>query len=253
MIVYLRHGDADVPVDLHDPIDLSIPMVAGENTLRAWYLPPLTIEPVVMDGFVGDVNQGGSVNFRNIGFNPHGHSTHTECVGHISAEPHSVNQAVKQFFLAARLISVAPNVKDNGDRVIGLDQLQSMLPNGVTEALLVRTLPNELSKKQFNYSHTNPPYVEAEAATWLREQGVMHLLIDTPSVDREEDGGALAAHRAFWNYPEATAALRTITEMFFAPAEVADGDYLLNLQFAPFENDASPSRPVLYNLPNFLW
>jgi hypothetical protein len=29
---------------------------------------------------------------------------------------------------------------------------------------------------------------------------------------------------------------------------VDDGTYLLNLQIAPFENDASPSKPVIYKV-----
>jgi hypothetical protein len=30
------------------------------------------------------------------------------------------------------------------------------------------------------------------------------------------------------------------------PDDIVDGIYLLEIQMAPFENDASPSRPVLY-------
>jgi hypothetical protein len=41
----------------------------------------------------------------------------------------------------------------------------------------------------------------------------------------------------------------TITEMIYVPDNVADGSYLLNLQIA-FENDASPSKPVLYSVFN---
>ncbi len=37
-----------------------------------------------------------------------------------------------------------------------------------------------------------------------------------------------------------------ITEFIFVPNKVKDGSYLLNLQMASFENDASPSRPVLF-------
>ena len=40
----------------------------------------------------------------------------------------------------------------------------------------------------------------------------------------------------------------TITEMIYVNEEIHDGSYLLNLQFASFENDASPSKPVLYSL-----
>ena len=40
----------------------------------------------------------------------------------------------------------------------------------------------------------------------------------------------------------------TITEMIFVNEEVKDGSYLLNLQIASFENDASPSKPILFEL-----
>jgi hypothetical protein len=40
----------------------------------------------------------------------------------------------------------------------------------------------------------------------------------------------------------------TITELAFVPDDVKDGLYLLNLQVAPFDNDAAPSRPLLFRL-----
>jgi hypothetical protein len=36
--------------------------------------------------------------------------------------------------------------------------------------------------------------------------------------------------------------------MIFVNNEVKDGSYILNLQMASFENDASPSKPVLYQI-----
>jgi hypothetical protein len=77
---------------------------------------------------------------------------------------------------------------------------------------------------------------------------VQHLLIDLPSVDRESDGGALAFHHAFWNVPQNPDFNRTITELIFVDSAIEDGNYILELQVAPFENDASPSRPVLYKI-----
>jgi hypothetical protein len=32
------------------------------------------------------------------------------------------------------------------------------------------------------------------------------------------------------------------------PNSVEDGEYFLNLQIAPFENDATPSKPILYKI-----
>ena len=105
-----------------------------------------------------------------------------------------------------------------------------------------------------DYSGTNPPYLSSEAMKFLVEHGVQHLLIDTPSVDREEDDGILAAHHIFWgldadgNTLDESRNKATITELIYVPDEVKDGWYLLNLQIAPLELDASPSKPILYKL-----
>jgi hypothetical protein len=80
----------------------------------------------------------------------------------------------------------------------------------------------------------------------LADKDVEHLLIDLPSVDKEKDGGELLAHRAFWNFEGKMRKQATITELIYVPNNIKDGTYFLNLQVAPFENDASPSRPVLY-------
>ena len=36
--------------------------------------------------------------------------------------------------------------------------------------------------------------------------------------------------------------------MIFVDDSILDGDYILTFQIAPFENDASPSRPILYEI-----
>ena len=82
----------------------------------------------------------------------------------------------------------------------------------------------------------------------LVQKGVKHLLLDLPSVDREEDGGQLLNHHQFWQYPNEIRKDATITELIFVPDEVKDGEYLLNLQVTSLVMDASPSKPVLYEL-----
>jgi hypothetical protein len=67
-------------------------------------------------------------------------------------------------------------------------------------------------------------------------------------VDPEEDAGALAAHRIWWNYPENPRKKATITELIFVPDTVQDGLYLLNIQVPKIHSDAVPSQPVLYGL-----
>ena len=257
MKVELEFLGKRVAIDLRHGIDVSLPVRGDGENPTAWYLDPPRFEPVQMGDFIGSVASGkSSTNFRNYWYNPHAHGTHTECLGHITQEVFSVNQALKTYFFAAKLVTVVPQIQLDGDAVITLEQLQLALgdlPAGI-EAVLIRTLPNPESKRTKAYSHTNPPYLDARAAIWLVEQDIQHLLIDLPSVDREEDQGRLAAHKAFWQVEDVQQPgpnaryYATITEMIYVPDTIADGYYLLNLQTAPFENDATPSRPVLYTI-----
>ncbi len=248
MIASVFHKGKDYKIDFYQPIDISIPLSDDKNCVSAWYVKPMEIEPVKADGWIGDVNQGGSVNFRNIKFNPHGNGTHTECVGHISKEFITINQCLKRFMFLAELITVLPKELENGDFVITKQHLEDALENRKPEAIIIRTLSNGYGKLTAQYSNTNPPYILKEAIEFLNSIGVDHLLIDMPSIDREVDEGKLAAHHAFWQYPENTQLHKTITEFIYVNNEIIDGTYILNLQIASFENDASPSKPVLYKV-----
>ena len=240
-------------IDLSKPIDISLPLSNTDANPIAWYIEKPIIEPVTFENWTGKVSEGSSTNFNNIFFNPHGHGTHTECLGHITNDFYSINQCLKQFFFMSELVSISPE-KRNDDFVITKRQIENSLNGKTPEAIIIRTLPNNSDKKSKNYSHTNPPYLSEEAAIFIREIGIKHLLIDLPSVDREEDEGKLLAHKAFWNVKNVTnlnddARLDcTITEMIFVPNEIPDGSYILNIQIASFENDASPSKPILYKI-----
>jgi arylformamidase len=254
VIAKIEFPDATITVDLNKPIDISIPLRAGTENVNAWYVNPMRIEAVRTDNFLGSVSEGGNVNFRDIFFNPHGNGTHTECVGHISEEIYSVNDAISRNFFSAELITVSPNTWDSddewrskGDLIIEASQLTEVL-NKKPEALIIRTLPNSDEKLNIQYSNTNPPFLCDAAAKAIREAGVKHVLIDLPSVDREHDGGKMLSHRAFWNYPQAPRLDATISELIYVRKGVEDGRYLLEIQLAPFVNDASPSKPTLYEI-----
>lgn len=234
-------------IDTKEGIDISIPLTNDNQNPIAWYVDPPQFEPVRANGFVGAVAEGGSVNFRTIVFNPHGHGTHTECLGHITTEVYSVNQSLKTYFFTAKVVTVVPE-KVGDDFIINKSSFTNISPDEKFDALIIRTLPNDSAKKHKNYSSTNPPYLALEINELLNKWGVKHLLIDLPSVDKEEDGGVLAFHHAFWEVPHNPQFNKTITELIFVPNEAKDGDYILNLQTAAFENDASPSRPVLFEI-----
>lgn len=241
-------------VNLRNSIDISLGI--GAPGPRAWYVGDPRIEPVIAPGFIGSVEAGSSVNFFNISFNPHGQGTHTECLGHVTAEKQNLDDCLKEYFFMARLVSIQPKkvdaVSEEGthpeDYVIDAELLEKACPGEVEEALIIRTLPNTVDKKSRNYSNTNPPYLTLSAANWLVEKGIQHLLLDLPSVDRENDEGKLSVHKIFWGIPEVKQSGKTITEMIYVPDAVKDGVYFLNLQVASFQNDAAPSRPVLFEV-----
>ncbi len=235
--------------DLSKPLDISIPLREGLENVNCFYAPAMSTSPVVSGGFIGSTAKGGPLNFLNVTFNPHGNGTHTECVGHIAKEKYTINQCLKKFWFLAELISIYPTqTQTNGDRIITKEQIEAAIQHKNTEALIIRTHPNDVLKLKANYSGVNPPYLEADAISYLVNLGINHLLVDLPSVDREEDGGALASHKAFWDYPDNTKADRTITELVYLPNSIKDGKYVLNLQIASFEIDVSPSKPVLYEI-----
>ena len=235
----------NIIVDLSKPLDISTVLSPG-NSVNAFNLPDVKIEPFKAGNFIGAVNKGGACNVNNVFLSPHGNGTHTECIGHITPEKFSINKVLNKFFFYSQLISVQPQ-KDGDDFVISKESIKEKIEDNL-EALIIRTLPNNESKLTRNYSGKNPPYMHYEAVAFIAERNIKHLLLDLPSVDREEDGGKLLSHHAFWSYPAKPRIDCTITELIYACNQVEDGLYLLNLQIISLDNDATPSKPVLYKI-----
>lgn len=251
-------------------VDISIPLRFDGPQPNAWGVERATSRPVVAGELIGDTRRGGSVNFEQYSFIPHCSGTHTECVGHITHERISIRDCLKDVLVSARLVSVEPerrSIQASGagsENVItravlsaAIDAIsnipQSALRSPHSEALIVRTLPNGDRKQMAEYGEDNiPAYFADDAMDLIVELGFKHLLVDLPSIDRIFDDGKLVNHRKFWNVdPDSrevnpgTRLNNTITELAYIPDEIHDGEYLLNLQIAPFESDCSPSRPIL--------
>ncbi|MBJ6117719.1 cyclase family protein [Pontibacter sp. BT310] len=231
------------------PHDISMPLHDRQLQPECFWAEPVQFDVIRVGDFVGSVSEGGSTNYKRVHLTPHGNGTHTECYGHISADEHAtIHNCLKRFLFVAQLITIAPQKLENGDEVVLLDDVKKQLEGLKPEAVILRTLPNTDDKLTRHYSGSNPPYLEHIIGQYLAEKGVQHLLLDLPSVDRELDEGKLLCHHAFWQYPKYTRCGATITELIYVPEHVTDGLYLLNLQIASLQLDASPSKPVLYSL-----
>jgi arylformamidase len=251
--------------------DLAVRLEFDGPQPNAFFLERARAEAVEADGFVGDTRLGGSANCQDVRLNPHGNGTHTECVGHIVDEEVAVGELARHPLMPATVISVAPErLVDSGESYDGAHAADDAVltraaleaaagalaaPAGFLEALVIRTLPNEAAKTTRTYSGANPAYPTREAVDWLLDRGVEHLVLDLPSLDREDDGGTLPNHHLFFGVPagrttldDAQPSTRTVTEMAYVPDEARDGFYLLSLQLPRFALDAAPSRPLLFGV-----
>ncbi len=249
MKITCRWGKRNYRVDLDAPRDITLPLIPNQLGPNCYFAPPPSAEPVKDGDFIGSIAAGSAVNFYNLRLNPHGNGTHTECIGHIAEGSYSIDRALKKFHFRSQLISVLPEKKENGDRVISERHLAaSWTPDESVEALIIRTLPNSDDKLERVYSGTGPPFFSKDAIEYIVNQGITQLLVDLPSIDPEEDEGRLVAHKCFFNFSGSRRTESTLTELIYVPDAIADGNYILQLSVLRLDLDVSPSRAVLYEL-----
>lgn len=267
MIFSIQINNYFYKINVNEPIDIAIPLIFNDAQPNAFGVEMATAKACETENFIGDTRRGGSCNFEQYKFIPHCNGTHTECVGHITNKRISIHESLKDFFIPSTLVTVQPvnalkaedtySVKfSKEDKLITKKMLEYALAEtdeNFLQGLIIRTLPNDESKKTRIYKENNAPYFSLEAMRFIVEKNVRHLLFDAPSIDRMFDEGKLSNHHMFWNIefgsfePKKESLLyNTITEMIFVPNIVEDGNYLLNLQIAPFFSDASPSRAILF-------
>lgn len=255
--------------DVSDPIDISIPVNFNGAQPNSYDVVKATGKAVETADFIGDTRRGGSCNFEEYKLIPHCNGTHTECVGHISLERLSINNTLKDSFIPSTLITVTPEKtfdtndnyipdKNENDFLITKKILKEKLKDAdkyFLDALIIRTLPNDDSKKSRQYMNEQPSFFSIDAMEFIVSLNVKHLLMDIPSVDRTFDEGKLTAHHIFWNVPfesheveKEKHSMKTITEMIYASNEVKDGKYLMNIQIPNFVADAAPSRVFVYKV-----
>jgi len=258
----------DFEVDLGRPASLALPLdFAGRGP--SWFgAGQPRRRPYAVGTFSGSVAGGASCNCSVLELVPHCHGTHTECAGHLTSEALDVTAVAPRGLLPALLVSVTPErAADCGegsnpapaaaDRLVTSRGLAAAWDAARSPfrpvALVVRTLPNDAGKRHRDYDREPAAYLSIEAADWLVERGIRHLVLDLPSADRAHDGGALSAHRRYFGLPPRSTRLAevrrpeaTLTELAWIDAAIADGCGLLELQLPAFAGDAVPSRPLLY-------
>lgn len=246
MHIELNIAGVNYSASLQNGVSLALGFGPNAENPNAFFIPEALFQPIRVGDFVGAVKEGGSANCEVVTYCAHGNGTHTECVGHLSKERINVFEVLLETNLTAQLITVP--LKKNGElSFIDEDCLKSINWEP-TSAIIIRSTPNQISKKSKIWSGTNPPYFTPEAIALIKSKGYNHILTDFPSVDPEEDGGDLLSHRVWWDYPANTRINSTITELIFVPDSVQDGLFYMQLVLPRIFSDAVPSNPVLYPL-----
>lgn len=238
----------DVEVDLSRPIEIALELNFDANQPRHFGAPAATSQPFAVPGFSGSVATGASCNCNIITLIPHCNGTHTECVGHLTNERIDAHRVAPKGLIPAVLITIDPT--DTTQETT--DPKPQPGDKLVTRTALKRNWPREYQPAAVVIRTTAECYLTRDAAEFLVTQGIEHLVVNLPSIDRAHDEGRLTAHRIFFGLPRgATAATRpqaTVTEFAQIPPEVPDGAYLLEIQVPAIAGDAVPSRPLLYPL-----
>ena len=75
--------------------------------------------------------------------------------------------------------------------------------------------------------------------------GIIHWVVDLPTIDKYDDGGRLGNHHLY--FERLAPYKKTITEFAFIPENIHDGQYFMKIEIPPMQLDAAPSRPFLFN------
>lgn len=231
-------------------VDLAVPLDFGGAQPRFFADAPATARPLQAGTFTGEVRTGASCNCSVHSLAPHCHGTHTECVGHLTDDGHTLADHEPEPVRLALLVTLPADTRViSRTAVAAAAERWEGLP---WTALIVRTMPNDPAKRFRHYDGAAATsYFLPDAMQWIVERAVASLVVDVPSLDRADDA-ALPAHRRYWGLPSgsrrsanAARPQALVTELAYVPDRTLDGLYLLELQVAPFASDAAPSRPVI--------
>lgn len=268
MRIKFEIGNKEYSCSIDHPYDISIPVLFNGEQPNSYGVNKAAAMAVETGDFIGDTRRGGSCNFEEYRLIPHCNGTHTEGVGHISLERIPVNEILNDVLIPSTLITVeSQKANDTVDKYIPeknpddflitkkiLEDKLNTADENFLRGLIVRTLPNDDSKKKRQYMKDLPPFFSIEAIEYIVSLNVEHLMVDIPSVDRTFDEGKLTVHHIFWNVKSESHEVKknhstkTITEMIYVTEKVPDGKYLTSIQIPNFRSDAAPSRVFIFSL-----
>jgi len=260
MKINIEYNTNIYEIDSDKGINISIPVEFNKDDNPKFYD---TSNPkknyYKSNGIEYNIDEGAGCSVPLVTMNIHCSGTHTETANHIIKNAPIISDFENLNFIPTQLISITPESNSNeayhadinqDDKVITKDQLLKSLAavDEFLDAVIIRTLPNDMKKKTRNYNSDNHPFLSNEAVYFLKSKGVKHILVDIPSIDKFDDGGKLKNHNIFFTNEDGVVNKNTITELVYIPDHCLDGKYLLCIGVPNFKLDAAPSKPIIYKI-----
>ncbi len=273
MILRFRIGGQELEADAGAATSIALPFDPRLARSRAFGLRPTTAPPVdIGGGRTLEVGRGAAINCADLHLNAHGGGCHIEGVGHISREPWPLSTATLPALWPATLLDVTPaRLGASGEHAAGkgapedwvltrvaferaLDAAAETVrdlaaePAAFADALVLRSDVDGAIGPDFDFHGGGAPYPTAEAMALLAALPTRLLVLDLPSLDREDDGGTAPNHAIWWGFPDGDRAVaratrrdRLLVELARVPLALAAGPWLLQLGVPPVVSDAAPA------------
>ncbi len=206
------------------PIRCSRPIIPDGENSGAFSLPNFGSSPVVIGSFVGKVSEGGSCNVPVYNFTPH-NLTHIETPNHIEDTGKDLSAFPPGFFCDIAQVVDLTDAAFEENYI-----LPEHLPETLEANFVIFRTPLSDQPSTADYSGTDPISFHPSTMQEIvdRWPHVKVVLTDLPSVDKEDDGGKLLAHRNYFGLnADQKGALRAIVEFAHFPPLDSERYYIV--------------------------
>ncbi|MHA2250414.1 MAG: cyclase family protein [Candidatus Kariarchaeaceae archaeon] len=239
--------------DLLDPISVSreILIEPEVKTSNAFSLPKFKEEVFELNGFIGDIDQGGSCNVGIHTFCPHGF-THIETAAHITNEGLPINKIpVTHFSGLVYLMDLSYLESEK----IGWDDIKPKINDcKLPITMLAIKTKNSLISQFYDFSGSNPIFLDPIAAKKIVENipKLTALILDFPSIDKEDDGGKLFAHKNYFGMSHQENQIqndpyRVLVELAYF-SDLKEGYYYCSMTPPKIQTNAVITDIILYRM-----
>ena len=258
MDLILKYNKQIYKINTNQGLDISIPIQFNSDNNPKFYNEKDPINKYYKsNGVEYNLKNGGGCNVPTINMNIHCSGTHTETASHVFQKSYLISDIKNLNYIPSQLVTIIPDNKskekyhaniEDKDLLITKKLLENKIDQscGFIDGIIVRTLPNNDDKKVRNYNRTHHAYFTTDSILFLKKLGVKHIVVDTPSIDKYDDGGKLQNHKIFFTNQKGKINKNTITELCYIPNSCEDGKYLLSIGVPSFNLDAAPSKPTIY-------